>query len=46
MLFGVLFLGMSSCSTMLENMDVNCEDERINPDNCESFEFNLDSNCE
>lgn len=43
-LLGVLFLGMTSCATMFENM--NCEEDRTNPDNCENFEFNLDSNCE
>lgn len=45
-LFGALFLGMTSCATMLENMDVNCKEDRSQPENCESFEFNLDSNCE
>ena len=46
MLIGIMFVGMSSCATMLENMNVNCDDERTNPENCESFEFNLDSSCE
>ena len=45
-LLGALFLGMTSCATMLENLDVNCNEDRSQPQNCESFEFNLDSNCE
>ena len=43
-LLAALFLGMTSCATMFENM--NCEEERTHPENCENFEFNFDSNCE
>ncbi|MCB9223205.1 MAG: hypothetical protein R2780_11955 [Crocinitomicaceae bacterium] len=46
MLLGIVFVGMSSCATMLENMKVNCDDERTSPNSCENFEFNCDSNCE
>ncbi len=43
-LLGAVLVGMSSCATMFENM--NCEEDRTTPDNCESIEFNTNSICE
>jgi hypothetical protein len=45
-LLAVLVLGTTSCATMFENMNVNCDDERSQADKCENFEFNLNSECE
>ncbi|UKN00460.1 hypothetical protein K6119_12030 [Paracrocinitomix mangrovi] len=46
LLLGLVFIGMSSCASMLDNINVNCEDCRTNPNTSENFEFDLDSNCE
>lgn len=36
LLAGALLSLMSSCANMLENMDVNCDEERLQSDKCEN----------
>ncbi|MCR9171106.1 MAG: hypothetical protein NXI10_01335 [bacterium] len=53
LLAGALLAMTTSCASLLENMDVQCEDDRDNcggqevqQDNCQVFDVLLDSNCE
>jgi hypothetical protein len=43
-IFGILFLSLTSCVSMMENM--RCDGEQIDPDNCEKYEVRLGEKCE
>ncbi|WP_159038443.1 hypothetical protein [Brumimicrobium mesophilum] len=46
MIIGTVLLGMTSCVSMLESMDINCDEDRLDSRKGKSFEFSIDSNCE
>ncbi len=46
MLVGGILAMTTSCASMFEKMEVECEEDRVQPDKCEIFEFQSDSICE
>lgn len=40
-LLGVLFLGLSSCATIFDNMEINCDDNREAIETCSDRDWNI-----
>lgn len=45
-LIGIALISMSSCATIMDNINVDCKDPVINSGRSNCFEFNVNSNCE